>query len=309
MVFSQFAPPAGISGSTAIHRDSIVFVSWAKKVEIQRGYIDISDKSLGYVDYGENDYVLGKADGKVISLGDSGVAIVRLANPVVNGESWDFAIFENGFSDEFLELAFVEVSSDGEHFFRFPSISLTDTVDQIETFGTLDTRKVHNFAGKYRVNYGTPFDLDSLSDNEFLDKNNILFIKIIDVVGSISDVFASHDSYGHKVNDPYPTAFNTGGFDLDAIGIIHQKSINRNRNSDILNVMIYPNPFHSHLKIDAKDGIITRIEIIDIYGNKVLSFNNSGQILYDLSMLSAGMYFVKVNFKNDRNIRKKILKN
>ena len=46
-------------------------------------------------------------------------------------------------------------------------------------------------------------------------------IKIIDVVGSINESFATYDINGKPINDPYPTAFATGGFDLDAIGVIN----------------------------------------------------------------------------------------
>ena len=61
------------------------------------------------------------------------MATVTFASPIYNGEGPDFAVFENGFDidDEydptgvlhFLELAFVEVSSDGENFFRFPAVT------------------------------------------------------------------------------------------------------------------------------------------------------------------------------------------
>ncbi len=307
-VEAQFAPPAGMPGSTAIHRDSNVFVNWAEKVEIQRGYVNISDKSLGYVDYGETDYAFGKADGKVISLGDSGIAIISLTASLINGDSWDFAVFENGFSDEFLELAFVEVSSDGENYFRFPCVSLTDTIDQIETFGTLDTRKLHNFAGKYRVNYGIPFDLDSLDDNELLDKNNISFIKIIDVIGSLNPQYATYDSKGNKINDPFPTPFNSGGFDLDAIGIIHQKNIDKNNSAELNDLVIYPNPVHNDLHLTTAATTIERIEILDINGyNKTLFYDNEKSV-FDVSLLSSGIYFIKIKFKDNKTVVRKFIK-
>ena len=43
----------------------------------------------------------------------------------MNGNSWDFCVFENAFNDSFLELGFVEVSSNGNDFYRFPSTSFT----------------------------------------------------------------------------------------------------------------------------------------------------------------------------------------
>jgi len=295
-------------GSTAIHRDSNVFVNWAEKVEIQRGYVNISDKSLGYVDYGEADYSLGKPDGKVVSLGDSGIAIISLTAPLINGDSWDFAIFENGFSDEFLELAFVEVSSDGENYFRFPCVSLTDTANQVGTFGTLDARKLHNFAGKYKVNYGTPFDIDSLDDNDLLEKNNIRFIKIIDVIGSLNPEYATYDSQGNKINDPFPTPFNSGGFDLDAVGIIHQKSIDKNNNTELNDLVIYPNPVHNDLHFTTEVNNIERIEILDINGyNKTLFYDNEKSV-FDVSFLSSGIYFIKIKFKDNKTVVRNFIK-
>ena len=38
--------------------------------------------------------------------------------------------------------------------------------------------------------------------------------------------YASYDSQRHQINDPWPTAFDigTGGFDLDAVGVINEKT-------------------------------------------------------------------------------------
>jgi len=46
-------------------------------------------------------------------------------------------------------------------------------------------------------------------------------VRVVDVIGSILSAYATHDSVGHVVNDPWPTPFDTGGFDLDAIGVLH----------------------------------------------------------------------------------------
>ncbi len=57
-------------------------------------------------------------------------------------------------SSSFLELAFVEVSTDSVHFVRFPAVSLTNPAVQTGAFGTTDARNIHNLAGKYIANYG-----------------------------------------------------------------------------------------------------------------------------------------------------------
>jgi hypothetical protein len=131
----------------------------------------------------------------------------------------DFAVFENAFNSSFLELAHVEVSSDGVNFFRFPSISLTQTDTQIPGFGALDSTNLFNLAGKAPGGSGTPFDLAQLRRHApVLDINRITHVRVIDVVGSLSVAHRSLDSLGNPINDPYPTDHEFGGFDLDAVG-------------------------------------------------------------------------------------------
>ena len=83
---------------------------------------------------------------------------MQFSTPIFDGANWDFAVFENGFSDTFLELAYVEVSSDGINYFQFPCTSYTQDTLQIGGFGSVDATKIDNLAGKYRAHYGTPFD-------------------------------------------------------------------------------------------------------------------------------------------------------
>jgi hypothetical protein len=136
------------------------------------------------------------------------------------------AVFENGFITSlplaYLELAFVEVSTNGTDFVRFPSESLTQTTTQIGGFGVLDTTNIDGLAGKYQAGFGTPFDLSQvagLSPN--VDVSDINFVRVVDVVGSIDPALGSRDSLGNLINDPYPTAFPSGGFDLNGVGVIH----------------------------------------------------------------------------------------
>jgi hypothetical protein len=132
---AQFPPPAGQPGTTAIHKDSSAIRAWATGIEVTRGYINISDptqthEGSNYASFGVPENALGPATGNsvdVVSLGDGGVATLTFARPIKNGSGPDFCVFENAFSDTYLELAFVEVSSDGVRFVRFPAISLTQT--------------------------------------------------------------------------------------------------------------------------------------------------------------------------------------
>lgn len=215
-----YAPAAGNAGSTAIAKDDARFVEWASGAELVRGPVDISATTPTLASYGTVDDALGNNSG-LVSLGDGGMITLTFDNAIQNGDGFDFAIFENGFSDTFLELGFVEVSSDGSNFFRFDAVSQTQTDTQIGGFGAVDCTDLYNFAGKYRANYGTPFDLSELDGTVGLDVNNIGYVRIIDVVGSIDDAYCSYDSQGNKVNDPYKTGFPSGGFDLDAVGVLN----------------------------------------------------------------------------------------
>jgi len=294
LIYSQFAGPAGTVGSTAIYKDSSIFIGWASGCIINRGYQDISNPPLGYTSVGDSSMVLGIAgsDG-VVSLGDGGTAIVTFQNPITNGSGFDFAIFENSFNDVFLELAFVEVSSDGINYVRFPSTSNTQTTTQIGPFDNSgDATKINNLAGKYKAMYGTPFDLQELSGNVLLDINAITHIKIIDVVGSINPLYASYDINNNPINDPFPTAFASGGFDLDALGVIHLQNIGLGEQQSTIPFQIYPNP----ISYNQQMNIICNEEIFE-----VLICNNMGQIIFqgkETSLknvqLEKGLYFVKI---------------
>jgi hypothetical protein len=222
--FAQFPGAAGTSGSTAIFKDSSIFTNWGITCSVQRGLQQIDDLSLGYVTTGDSSMATGHADGvQVVSLGDGGSAIVGFEKPIKNGPGFDFAVFENGFIDEFLELAFVEVSSDGVNFFRFKATSNTQTDVQMGPFDyNADATLMNNLAGKYRAMYGTPFDLEEMIGISSLNVDSILYVKVIDVVGSINPTYASYDQNNNIINEHYPTPYPQGGFDLDAVGVIHQ---------------------------------------------------------------------------------------
>ncbi|MDR1191141.1 MAG: hypothetical protein LBK60_05665 [Verrucomicrobiales bacterium] len=198
---------------------------------------------------------------------------------IANGTGADFAVFENGFVSNynipetggtagqgFCELGYVEVSTDGITFARFPSIVL-NTAESMNIkfddngdpsnimYATLEVSNIYNIAGKHcngnGPSWGTPFDLDTLTDlsaalaalNEMgielteeqltsllahtsynqqliedglLDVNNINYVRVVDIPGN--GMFT--DSLGNPIYDAWPT-WGSGGFDLDAIGVIN----------------------------------------------------------------------------------------
>ncbi|EIQ01716.1 hypothetical protein OpiT1DRAFT_00289 [Opitutaceae bacterium TAV1] len=198
-----------------------------------------------------------------IGIDNPGEIILTFDVPIANGKGADFVVFENGFisgggagvaGQTFAELAYVEVSTDGVHFARFPSIFLGED-KLVGDYGTVDPTDVYNLAGKhanaYGASWGTPFDLDSLVDyanlvaalldagialNEEqmallqaaidanralveagdLDLNEINFVKIVDIPGDGS----FKDSIGNSIYDAWVTV-GSGGFDLEAVGVIN----------------------------------------------------------------------------------------
>lgn len=298
------SPRVTEDGSSAIHKDSSSIVAWATGVSVKRGKVNIANPSFvangsTFASFGSDDLAVGVAQGKttsVVSLGDRGEAIVTFDSPIMNGEGYDFAVFENGLdngSGDFLEFAFVEVSSDGINYYRFPSSSEQDTTDQILSFGTTDTRNYHNLAGKYYSNYGTPFDLDDLLGFENdLDLNAITHVKLIDVVGSINPSWGSRDTYGRLINDPFSTNFDKSGFDLDGVGVINENA------AAALNVfiseeqmLVYPNPASETVTFVVED----EIKIYSISGQLMVVLDTNSSPTYSVSELGleTGVYIVK----------------
>ena len=148
---------------------------------------------------------------------------------ICDGSGADFAVFENGYMVgdlTFAELGYVEVSTDGVNFARFPSVSLT--AEPVGGYGCIDPTDVYNLAGKH-VNYegtsfGTPFDLQTLADNPLVvggqvDLAEINYVRIVDVPGSGDYLDAS--SPAGPIYDAWYT-LGSGGVDLEAVGVLNQ---------------------------------------------------------------------------------------
>ncbi|MDZ8119339.1 hypothetical protein P9H32_11975 [Pontiella sp. NLcol2] len=187
---------------------------------------------------------LGQAVGNsydIVGLGRGGEITLTFSQGIADGEGADFAVFENGISSTFLELAYVEVSSDGIHFVRFPNSSLTP--NPVGGFGHVDPTLVDGLASRYKQGVGTPFDLSALSATsntiasgiheyspEFvtdftnniglLDFEHVSYVRLIDIVGDGN----YSDSGGYAIYDPYPT-IGSAGFDLDAVGVINRSAV------------------------------------------------------------------------------------
>lgn len=218
-----------------------LFAGWAT------GVADYSPAPGVEAFWGFSGEALGEVTGDafgVVSLGDlSGSAIasgtppgsitLTFDRPVSDMPGADFAIFENavmsttdtggvGIGGVFGELAYVEVSSDGETFARFPAIS--ENPEPIGPYGSLDPTRVHNLAGKhingYGESWGTPFDLQAVWTTPevqagTVDITAITHVRLVDIPGSGD--FA--DAVGNPIYDAWQTS-GSGGADVEAVGVI-----------------------------------------------------------------------------------------
>jgi hypothetical protein len=151
----------------------------------------------------------------------------------------------------FAELGYVEVSSNGVDFVRFPSVSLTAGL--VGMYGTIEISDVYNLVGKHPngngVCTGTPFDLSELAGEAsvisgVVDINNINYVRIVDIVGSgdFEDEAVKHidpgswplwDFYAnnHQIYDAWLT-FESGGVDLEAVGVLEEQNYSADINLD-----------------------------------------------------------------------------
>ena len=253
-----------------------IFKGWATEV------VSYSQTPGVDAQWSDPSKVLGRASGRVddiFSLGDlsleqidegipPGRITVTFDESIRNGKGYDFAIFENalisdlstgenGATKELLaELAYVEVSSNGQDFARFPSVSLVE--EAVGMFGTIDMNKIYNLAGKhpnaYGVCEGTPFDLEDVANDPLMtaglvDINDIRFIRIVDIPGTGTfydnaaeyinpDTWPQWDFYSdiHPIYDAWNTSlvplYPSGGFDLEAIGVLHEQQFSADINLD-----------------------------------------------------------------------------
>lgn len=212
-----YPPAANQPGTTAIRADSTAIVAWATGYRDYLPGADLEavwqtpDKALGPAS------IPGDSATEIVSLGNGGSIVISFDTFIADEEGFDFAVFENGFSHNFLELAFVEVSSDGTHFVRFPNVSLT--ANPVGAFGSVDPTQIDGLAGKYAAGYGTPFDLAQLAGQPYLDIHKVRYVRLIDIVGG-----TGLDSADRVIYDPFPTV-GSAGFDLDGVGVLHAQPV------------------------------------------------------------------------------------
>lgn len=173
----------------------------------------------------------------VHSLGIAGDLTLGFAVPITNGPGADFLVGENPFRissvwwQTFAEVMFVEVSSDGVNFVRFPNYYYGPPT-QPGAFGTVPVGVYSGLAGQTPVLSTDPlvdardvvaaggdaFDLQDLSTdplvvNGTVDIAAITAVRLVDVVSG-----TSLDSAGVAIFDP-----GSGSADVDHVTVIHQQ--------------------------------------------------------------------------------------
>jgi hypothetical protein len=281
---------------------------------IFRGWADVVDSyepapGVG-TDWDDPELALGPVTADnfdIVSLGDlsqsqinagvpPGQITLSFSETIRDRKGYDFVIFENAFLSAWTkpeygiiagkmiaELGYVEVSSDGINFARFPSVSLTAGL--AGAYGTVEISDIYNLAGKhpnaYGVCTGTPFDLSEIADDPdvvsgLVDINNISYVRIVDIPGSgnfYDDAVGYIDpctwpdwiSYNqnHPIYDAWLT-WDSGGFDLEAIGVLNSQEytgdINLDGIVDYEDLLILAN---SWLKQFGQDGWVARYDLAE----------------------------------------------
>ncbi len=167
---------------------------------------------------------IGPASGvatEVLVLGRGGAVTLAFEEPIGDAEGAELAVFENGLGtveELFAELAYLEISSNGDDFARFPVRTFRS--EPVDAYERVDAREYSGFAGLHPKGTGTAFDFAELSDHPkviegTVDLTSIRYVRVVDVVGDGTE----RDSDGIRIYDPYPTT-GTAGFDLDGVAFL-----------------------------------------------------------------------------------------
>jgi hypothetical protein len=214
----------------AIPSSSPLFKEWANSIDPTRTQFAPRGSSVITLT-GTNS--LGDLDAAEIAAGASpGYLTVTFPRGIRNVAGADFAVFENGFTfgspnGLFAEFAYVEASSNGVDFARFPSVyTNTAPVAVSGPFAGFDVSNIHNLAGKHASSFGTPFNLDELVTDPLVASGAvklaaIKYVKLVDIPGN----GAFLDSLGNGILDNWLTV-GSGGFDFrlpagQGVGVIN----------------------------------------------------------------------------------------
>ncbi len=227
LILSSISTTAWAGPYTELGLEIADMNAWATAVEeVIRGPVDYMNPEFGFATFGIEDDLIGEVTlsvGDTLSLGDGGSVTLKFSSGISDGDGVDFAVFENGITNEFglfAEFGFVDVSSDGIVFAGFDALTVRTT--PVAPFEEIDGTDYYNLAGDHPLGLGTGFDLAELTLHPLVlsgdvDLSDIQYVRVVDVIGDGS----TFDANSNPIYDPYSTPFAVGGFDLNGIGVIH----------------------------------------------------------------------------------------
>ncbi|MEM9802485.1 MAG: hypothetical protein AAGA20_19305 [Planctomycetota bacterium] len=209
---------------------------------------------------------IGSGSLDVLTLGVGGDVTLGFDVVITDGPGADFTVFENGFAFSgavFAEVAFVEVSTDGNTFARFPTRYFGDP-GPLGTFDLLPYATYEGVTGGIPiianvllnsvdpfdpvVSGGEAFDLADLAGDPdvvsgTVDLSNIQFVRLVDVVSG-----AEVDAAGTTIWD----SGGDSGSDIDAVAVINYVG-NQSPSGPTVDLFIGPAGF-CHCVISDPDG-------------------------------------------------------
>ncbi len=236
------------AGTAAVVRTDTRIKAWATSVASVNFGGNMTTNAYDYsdVDYADATKALGPATGDhyygIVALGSGGSIVLHFNSGISDGVGLDFAVFENVDFAGFVELAYVEVSSDGVHFVRFPNFYLGTS--QLGAYENANYPKLsYNLGSKYYKQFGHGYDLAELEytydfitsgkseftdeykesfllNYQYLDLENVSYVRIEDIPGDGSRL----DSEGYEIYDPYKTE-GPAGFDLQGVAVINTATV------------------------------------------------------------------------------------
>ncbi len=196
-------PPAAEAATRSAATPIRAIVEWASGYQ---NYVEGSPINASFANPAEALGPFQNSTFDVTELGDGGQITYTFAKPIAaSGSGPDFAVFGNSFESTYEKLAYVDVSVDGQTWYRMPNHDLTPS--PVGTFGLTDPTNIDGLAGKYQLGYGVGFSLSEVG------LTTADYVRIVDVVGNGSNL----DSSGNPIYDPAP---NSDGFNVAGVGVL-----------------------------------------------------------------------------------------
>ncbi len=237
---------------------------------------------------------------EILSLGAGGsITLAFTDNYIYNGAGPDFTVFENvflqfGSNEPFIEAAYVDVSQDGQTWYRFPWDTTT-----WKGFAGVTPMKDNQHPADPSVSGGDSFDLDSLG----LDW--VRYVRLTDI-----DTLKKEGAWN-------------GDFDLDAVVAVNSKAgtptaldIDNHQTPAAFELQQnYPNPFNPStiIRYNLSHARQVNLTVYDVNGRKVRTLVNGvahagvHQVRFNAENLASGMYIYRLTSGRNTVSRRMLL--